>query len=367
MYLKKLSLVNFKNFESFDYEPCQRINCFIGDNGAGKTNLLDSIHYLSFCKSFINSIDKLHIQTGKDFFIIDGQYQRHESQEIIYCGVQTGKNKSFRKNGTEYAKLSDHIGFIPLVYSTPTDNILIYGGSDLRRKFVDSIISQFDKSYLNNLINYNKALEQRNYLLKSVDNMKQIDSESFEIWDMKLAEYGSIIHTKRSQFKNEIIEIFQKFYDIVSGSKEKVDLIYDSQLNESELLGLLKNNLRRDIFSGYTSTGVHKDDFEFVMSGMSLKKYASQGQQKSYIISLKFAQFEYIKKNVNLAPILLLDDIFDKLDKKRVVKITDLVSDNGFGQIFFTDTSYTRMPDILKSRSSKSKILNLSTNEIIEN
>lgn len=364
MQLKKISLINFKNFDSFDFEPCQRINCFIGDNGIGKTNLLDSIHYLSFCKSFINATDKLHIKNGKDFFIIEGLYVRNNSEENIYCGVQEGKNKIFKKNGADYQKLSDHIGFIPLVYSTPTDINLIHGPSELRRKFADSIISQFNKNYLSDIISYNKALEQRNKLLKDFSKHSSFDYETLEVWDMQLCDYGTRIHQVRKRFKEDIIDIFQSYYDTISNSREKVDLIYQSQLNDSPLSQLLRNNLEKDRHLTYTSSGIHKDDFNFILNSFQLKKYGSQGQQKSYILSLKFAQFDYIKNNTGLAPILLLDDIFDKLDQKRVVQITKLVSENGFGQIFITDTSWDRMPLILKDLDISNKILNLSKKNI---
>lgn len=366
MHLKKLSLVNFKNFKSFDFEPDAKINCFIGDNGIGKTNLLDSIHYLTFCRSFINPVDKIHIRNGQDFFIVEGLFDRENQEEKIYCGVQTGKNKSFRKNGTEYQRLSDHIGFIPLVFSTPTDINLIHGGSELRRKFTDTIISQFDRNYLNNVISYHKALEQRNHLLKKFNESRSFDKESLEAWDMQLIDYGQKIFKQRKKFREEIVEIFQNYYDIISEKSEKVNLIYQSQLEEKGMEELLNRNLEKDRYLSYTSTGVHRDDFEFVLGGFALRRYGSQGQQKSFIISLKFAQFDYIKKNTNLAPILLLDDIFDKLDEKRVKKISNIVSENGFGQIFFTDTSYTRLPDIVKELGITSKILNLSTNKQID-
>ncbi len=367
MYLKKISLVNFKNFDSFEFVPSERINCFIGDNGIGKTNLLDSIHYLSFCKSFINSVDKINIRHEEEFFTIDGVFSRNENDENIYCGVQAGKNKSFRKNGIQYQKLSEHIGFIPLVFSTPTDINLVGGGSEIRRKFADTIISQFDRNYLNNLIAYSKALEQRNYLLKSLSDNSKIDLESIEAWDIKLVEHGEIIYQTRKKFNKDIVEIFQEYYNIISNKAEKVNLVYQSQLNNNDFQNLLIKSLNKDRIFKFTTCGVHKDDFEFVLNGFSIKKYGSQGQQKSYILSLKFAQFDYLKQNLNLSPILLLDDIFDKLDEKRVIQITKLVSQNEFGQIFITDTCYKRMPEILKSLEIKSKILNLATNKLITN
>ncbi|MCK9254344.1 MAG: DNA replication and repair protein RecF [Bacteroidales bacterium] len=367
MYLKNLSLINFKNFESFDFQACAKINCLIGDNGIGKTNLLDSIHYLSFCKSFLNLSDRQNIKTGEDFFVIKGEFMLNDNVENIYCGVQKDKRKSFRRNAVEYQKLSEHIGLLPVVYSTPYDSDLIHLGSDIRRKFADAIISQFDKSYLHNLINYNKALEQRNILLKNKFSSKRIDPEEIEIWDFKLSENAEKIYELRKNFAEELIPIFQKYYRLISDNKEKVELIYSSQLHKNNLYDSLRKNLERDLFLGYTSYGTHRDDFDFLIENQAIKKYGSQGQQKTFVISLKFAWFEYIKSKLNMPAILLLDDIFDKLDKKRVKVITQLVAENGFGQIFITDTSYSRMPDILKDLNINYKILNLSTNEIITN
>ncbi len=367
MYIKKLSLINFKNFENFDTELCPKINCFIGDNGTGKTNILDSIHYLSFCKSFINMSDRQNIKTGEDFFVVQGDFELHGESENIYCGLQRDKKKSFRRNGAEYSKLSEHIGLLPVVYTTPYDSSLIHEGSDLRRKFADSVISQFDRNYLNQLITYNRLLEQRNSILKNAWKGNKIDHDEIDIWDIQLAEIGQKIFVSRSSFANEVIEIFQKYYSLISDDKENVQLIYQSQLQTEDLHSLLVKSFDRDKVLGYTSTGIHKDDFDFKIDNNPIKRYGSQGQQKTFIISLKFAWFDYIKQKINLAPILLLDDIFDKLDKKRVKVITKLVSDIDFGQIFITDTSYTRMPDILKELEIDYKILNLSNGQTLEN
>lgn len=367
MHLKELSLVNFKNFEGFDMELCPRINCFIGDNGTGKTNLLDSIHYLSFCKSFLNLSDKQNIKTGEDFFVIKGDFDLNDNNESIYCGLQRDKRKSFRRNGAEYPKLSEHIGLLPIVYSTPYDSDLIHNGSDVRRKFADSIISQFDHSYLNQLITYNKILDQRNTLLKNSWNGRKPEADEIEIWDYKLTESAIKIYDARKSFSEEITPLFQNYYNLISDERESVKLIYQSHLHENNLYDLLHKNFERDLILGYTSAGIHKDDFDFILEEHPIKKYGSQGQQKTYVISLKFAWFDYIRNKIKLAPILLLDDIFDKLDKKRVKVITKLVSDKSFGQIFITDTSYSRMPDILKELEINYKTLNLSTEEINTN
>lgn len=367
MFLRKISLVNFKNFESFDIDLCKKVNCFIGDNAVGKTNILDSIHYLSFCKSFITNSDKQNIKSGEEYFIIQGEFEKQKEIEKIYCGLQKDKKKSFKRNNIEYQKLSEHIGLLPLVYITPYDSNLIHNGSEVRRKFVDSIISQFDKNYLNNLIAYNRILEQRNKMLKVYGKTNNIDLVEFEAWDVQLVDYGNKIYLARRQFTNEISSIFQKYYKLISKNKEEVKLQYQSQLQRGDFEDLLKMGFEKDRFLTYTSIGIHKDDFEFILENNSIKRYGSQGQQKTYVISLKFAQFDYIKSKINLAPILLLDDIFDKLDKKRVKEITELVSDNNFGQIFITDTNYDRMPNILNELKIKYKILNLSNNKITTN
>ncbi len=352
--INNISLVNFKNFSNLELEFSSKINCFIGNNGTGKTNILDSIHYLSFCKSLLNLKDSQNIKNGESFFIIEGNFTRFDEPEHIYCGFNKEQKKSFRRNGVEYKKLSEHIGLLPVVFTTPNDSDLIYLGSEIRRKFIDVVISQFDKNYLNSIIKYNKILEQRNSLLK---NPQPLSYENFEAWDFQLARVGEEIFQKRTQFIKEISEIFQKYYSLIGEEREKVTLKYISNCNEKDFTESLKTGFEKDKILGYTSFGVHRDDFEFSLDGYPLKKYASQGQQKSYIISLKFAQFEYIKNKTGLAPILLLDDIFDKLDKTRVKKITGMVSKEDFGQIFITDTSRTRMPDILKELDIEQKTI----------
>ncbi|MDR2009592.1 MAG: DNA replication and repair protein RecF [Bacteroidales bacterium] len=367
MYLKTLSLLNFKNFESLDLEMCDKVNCFIGDNGTGKTNILDSIHYLSFCKSFINLNDRQNIKHGEDFFVVQGEFERENETEKIYCGLQKDKKKSFRRNNIEYPKLSEHIGLLPVVFTTPYDSNLIHLGSDIRRKFVDTIISQFDKQYLKNLIEYNKILEHRNTILRNVEKGIHIDADEIAIWDMQLADKGIKIYESRKAFTEEVIDIFRKYYNFISEDKENIELEYSSQLAKGNFETLLKQSFEKDKILNYTSTGIHKDDFTFLLDGNSLKRFGSQGQQKTFVISLKFAQFDYIKNKTGISPILLLDDIFDKLDKKRVTVITKLVSDADFGQIFISDTSYTRMPNILKELDIKYKILNLSNNQVLSN
>ncbi|MDD2386014.1 MAG: DNA replication and repair protein RecF [Bacteroidales bacterium] len=367
MFLKNLSLINFKNFDTFDINLCDKVNCFIGDNGIGKTNILDSIHYLSFCKSFVNLSDRQNIKDDEDFFLINGDFSRCNIEEKISCAFQKDKKKSFKKNSAEYQKLSEHIGFLPVVYTTPYDSNLIHNGSDGRRKFVDTIISQFDKSYLQTLISYNHILEQRNQILKNYYKTRRLDIEELEIWDMQLVEFGEKIFKARNSFITDTRETFQKYYSLISNNMENVSLEYVSHLIKGNFAKELSASVDRDKFLGFTSVGVHKDDFDFLLGKNPIKRFGSQGQQKTFVISLKFTQFDYIKSKTNLAPILLLDDIFDKLDKKRVKMITGLVSDENFGQIFITDTSYSRMPNILNELDIKHKIVNLSNNKTVTN
>ncbi|MDR2836575.1 MAG: DNA replication and repair protein RecF [Bacteroidales bacterium] len=359
MYLKNLSLNNFRNFESYDTELCDKINCFIGDNGIGKTNILDAIHYLSLCKSFLPTNDKNTIKYGEQFFLLKGDFELNNKLEKISCNFIKDKKKTVKRNDVEYEKLSEHIGLIPIVFSTPYDSNLIHLGSDSRRKFIDIIISQFDKIYLKNLIDYNKVLENRNILLKQYYD-KKIDYINLESWDHILIEKGNYIFNKRKEFSTEIIDIFTNYYNKISNFNEEANLIYQSQLLDDNFETNLKTNFLKDIKFGYTTVGIHKDDFLFLLNNEPIRKNGSQGQQKSFIISLKFSQFDYIKKKLNIAPILLLDDIFDKLDKKRVTIISELVSNENFGQIFVSDTSQTRMPNILQNININNKIINLS-------
>lgn len=343
MFLKSLSIVNFKNYTAADIQLSPRINCFVGSNGEGKTNLLDAVHYLSFCKSYFNPIDSQNILHDAPFFVIQGVFELEGSDEEIYCGLKRNQKKQFKRNKKEYERLADHIGLIPLVMISPSDSDLINEGSESRRRFIDSVISQFDKDYLNNLIDYNKALAQRNALLKSFRNKKTIDHESIEIWDAKLVEYGTKIHHSRKEFIVSFAPLFQKYFEKISGGKELVSLSYSSQLSDGDFAKMLIEKFERDRILEYTTTGIHKDDLEFLISLFPIKKYGSQGQQKSYLIALKLAQFEFIKKIKNIVPILLLDDVYDKLDDIRIKALVEIVSSKDFGQIFITDTSEQRM------------------------
>jgi DNA replication and repair protein RecF len=359
MYLKKLTLFNFKNFESQTFDFQEKINCFVGDNGIGKTNVLDAIYYLSFGKSYFNSVASQNIRHEQDFFMIEGEYDLNERNETIVCSLKRGSKKIIKRNDKEYEKFSDHIGHLPLVIISPADRDLIVEGSDVRRKFIDSVISQSDKDYLKTLIHYNRVLQQRNALLKYFAANRTFDALNLKVYDEQLEQHGSEIYTKRKSFLEIFTPIFEERYKVITNAKEKVSLKYKTQLDEGDLTKLLEEMLEKDRILQYTSVGIHKDDLLFEIDGFSVKKFGSQGQQKSFLIALKLAQFEFIKKLANKKPILLLDDIFDKLDDKRVIQIVDLVNQDNFGQLFISDTHKERTEEVVKKTNQSYQIFKL--------
>lgn len=366
MFLKQLSILNFKNYDEAQLVLSEKVNCFLGNNGEGKTNLLDAIYYLSFCKSFFNSIDSQNIKYEMPFFVVEGEYARNGKKETIYCGLKKGQKKQFKRNKKNYERLADHIGMIPLVIITPIDILLIIDGSDIRRKFVDGIISQYDTSYLNNLLSYNKALNHRNLLLKSFWKNRSFDQESLEVWNDQLVQYGKLIYQARNQFITDFTPIFQKFYTKLSGDKEQVSLEYRSQLSEGEFNDLLKNNLEQDRANHYSNIGIHKDDLVFLLGDMPLKKFGSQGQQKTYLLALKLAQAELIQNISEQKVIILLDDIYDKLDGDRMNQLLNIVGVGDFGQVFITDTDLNRIPEILAKEKINFKSFNIKEGEVID-
>ena len=359
MLLESLAVVNYKNFESqsFDFDP--KINCFVGANGVGKTNALDAIYHLSFGKSYFNPISVQNIRHGSDFFVIDGTYQKHDLKEHVVLGVKKGQKKSIKRNGKLYDKLSDHIGFLPLVIISPSDRDLITEGSDTRRKFIDGVISQGDRAYLQDLLAYQKVLSQRNALLKYFGLNHTFDADTLAIYDSQLDLYGQQIHKKRSGFLSVFLPIFKERYSFIAQGKESVSITYQSGLNEQPLIEALKQNIGKDRATQYTNYGVHKDDLQFNLGDHPIKKFGSQGQQKSFLIALKLAQFDFLKTQSEVAPILLLDDIFDKLDETRVAQIIGLVDQDNFGQIFISDTHGERTENVVKSVHQSYKIFNL--------
>jgi len=348
MILHKLSLLNYKNFESQDFEFDPKINCFVGKNGVGKTNALDAIYHLSFGKSYFNPITSQNIKHGEDFFVVEGAYEKTERTEKIVVSAKRGQKKIIKRNGKMYEKFSEHIGFLPLVIISPSDRDLIIEGSDIRRKFIDGVISQDDPRYLQTLIKYNKVLIQRNSLLKYFAVNRSFNQDTLDIYNGQLHDLGHIIFEKRVAFLTEFLPIFMRRYEVISNAEEPVNLVYKSQLQEKDLLSLLTENIRKDQLSQYTNFGIHKDDLGFEIDGHSIKKFGSQGQQKSFLIALKLAQFDFIKAHSKVNPILLLDDIFDKLDEDRVAQIITLVDQENFGQLFITDTHENRTEEVVK-------------------
>lgn len=359
MKLDQLSLINYKNFESKSFTFDEKINCFVGANGIGKTNVLDAIYHLAFGKSYFNPISSQNIRHNEDFFVIDGIFKKHNQEEKIIVSLKRGQKKIIKRNGKIYDRFSDHIGFIPLVIISPADRDLIIEGSDTRRKFIDSVISQSNKSYLSDLINYNKVLAQRNALLKYFALNNTFNAETLEIYNSQLHEYGSKIFEVRDSFLKEFIPIFQEHYIAISNANEAVKLTYKSDLFENRLDQLLQENLNKDKALQYTSVGVHKDDLLFLIEDYPVKKFGSQGQQKSYLVALKLAQFDFLKQQSGVAPILLLDDVFDKLDENRVAQIIKLVDDAHFGQLFISDTHADRTEAVVKETHQTYKLFKL--------
>ncbi len=348
MILKTLSILNYKNFDAETFQFDDKINCFVGPNGIGKTNILDAIYHLSFGKSYFNPISSQNIKHGKEFFVVDGVYDKEERQEKIIVSLKKGQKKLIKRNGKNYDRFSDHIGFLPLVIISPADRDLIIEGSETRRKFIDGVISQSDKTYLQDLIKYNKVLAQRNALLKYFALNNTFNGDTLEIYNNQLSELGNPIFLKRTTFLQEFIPIFKKRYAAISNNKETVNLTYKSDLSDDDLNTLLEKNLNKDKALQYTSIGIHKDDLNLEIEDYPIKKFGSQGQQKSFLIALKLAQFDFIKMQSGVNPILLLDDIFDKLDEQRVAQIITLVDDENFGQIFISDTHPERTEEAIK-------------------
>lgn len=364
MYLKELSLINFKNYEEAKLSFSPKVNCFTGNNGMGKTNLLDAIYYLSFCKSFFNAIDSQNIRYEQGFFVIQGSFEKDGDTDDLYCGVKRNQKKQFKRNKNEYERLSEHIGIYPLVMISPSDSELIVGGSEYRRKFIDSIISQYDKVYLEKLIAYNHVLAQRNALLKQFRQSNSFDSVTLELWDDQLIIHGDGILKKRIEFLQEFSQFFMQNFEYITDSKETVGLHYEPSTKDKDYRTALMTTLAKDRVLEHTSVGIHRDDIDFTLNGNSLKKFASQGQQKSYLLALKLAQFEFIKKIKHTAPLLLLDDVYDKLDEHRFRKLINLVSSNTFGQVFITDTQSERINELFHEANVDVKLFHVENGTV---
>ncbi|MDX9891135.1 MAG: DNA replication and repair protein RecF [Bacteroidales bacterium] len=361
MYLNKLLLTHFKNYSSGEFQFHENVNCILGNNGSGKTNLLDAIHYLSFCKSYFNAQDIFSVQFGSDFFAIHGDFYADYDQNAtnrISCLLKNGR-KIMKNNQKEYDRLSDHIGLYPLIMVSPYDNDIINEGSDVRRKFFDIIISQSDREYLAHLINYQKVIHQRNTLLKQLLNREHYNTDLLQIYNDQMVPLANHIYKKRKDFISHIIVGFKKYYDYLSRNQETVDIIYESQLEEVSMEIGLQSIEIQDLRSGYSNFGIHKDDFKFLINQNILKRFGSQGQQKSYALALKLAQYDYVYETKKSKPLLLLDDIFDKLDAHRINQLLELVGKHHFGQVFITDTDEIRIKEILKKHDIEHSIIRI--------
>jgi DNA replication and repair protein RecF len=364
MYLKKISLLNFKSYQQLDLDLHSKINCFVGNNGQGKTNLLDAVYYLSMCKSSLNPTDYQNIRHTEDFFVVQGIYDRLGEEDNIYCAVQRNSSKVFKRNGKEYQRLADHIGHIPIVIISPTDTSLIAEGSEERRKFLNTVISQYDKVYLDKLMRYNKLLANRNKLLKDMREGGNYSYDLLEVIDDQLSTLALSIFEKRKEFANHLTPFFQEYYTTVSGDAEKVEIEYQSHLQNGNLKDLLASSLDKDRILQYTTKGIHKDEIAFKYNDQPLKREGSQGQQKTFLIALKLAQFRYMCDMLPVKPILLLDDIFDKLDPFRVQQFIRLVAHNGFGQIFITDANKSRLDNIMERIGGGFNLFNVDNGEV---
>ena len=343
MYLKKISLLNFKNIAQEELALCPDINCLVGDNGAGKTNVIDAVYYLSMCKSSLAMTDGQSIRHGADFFMAEGQYLTDAGKtESVVCTFSRKGGKVLKRNGKEYERLSDHVGLIPAVIVSPADSALISDAADERRRYLNGFISQLDRSYLCSVMRYNAVLAERNRLLKTSP-----DETMLGIYDLQLAEHGEKIHARRREFAERLQPAAAEYYRILSGDREQVELHYKSELNDRPFEEVLRAARQKDLVNEFTTSGIHRDDLVLKIGGYPLRKYGSQGQQKSFLIALKLAQYAIVAAEKGETPILLLDDLFDKLDAGRVEQLIRLVSEDSFGQIIITDCNPTRLRTIL--------------------
>lgn len=397
MYLAELNILNFRNIESADLCFSPNINCLVGNNGMGKTNVLDAIYYLSFCKSSLDNIDSHNIRHEAEMAMLQGIYKEATSLNnaesgtscnsdveplTVSCALRRGQKKQFRRGRKDYKRLIDHIGLLPLVLVSPRDAELVIEGSDERRRFMDSVIAQQNRTYLEHLTEYNALLKQRNALLKQMqeecDNGHEQDDSLLEVLELQMTPHAEYIFAERTAFIEAFIPLFQDMYEYIAQQKETVALAYTSQLQSRDLADAYKRTRQRDLMLGWTSQGVHKDDLEMMLGGYPLRRVGSQGQQKTYLIALKLAQAMWLtthtlcnadagQEEEQPKPILLLDDIFDKLDSDRVSRIVDLVGSDRFGQIFITDTDRQHLLDLLRPLAGDSKVFLVEDGEVRDN
>lgn len=360
MWLQQLSLLHFKNYDEANLHFLPGVNAFTGMNGSGKTNLLDAIHYLSLCKSYFNPVDSQQIKKGGDFFMVQGTFEKDNAQDIVACALKRNQKKQFKRNKKDYQRLADHIGLYPLVMITPNDSSIITEGSEERRRFVDNVISQTDIQYLDDLIAYNKYLANRNSLLKQAIK----DEELVKVYNELMAITGNKIFDKRRAFMALFIPLFQAHYQFITDGAEAVELRYESQLLEGPFEQLLQDAWQKDVLMERSTVGIHKDDLHFAIDGLPMKKFGSQGQQKSFLIALKLAQYKYLHEAKGYKPLLLLDDIFDKLDDRRTHKLMQVVSEEGFGQLFITDTNAERVENAFVGIDTEIRIFDVEKGRV---
>ncbi len=367
MNIKKLDLINFKNYEDLSIRFSDKINCIVGPNGSGKTNILDAIYYLSMTKGAHNTIDSQNVKIGTPYFSIKGQFDFQNKTKEVICYFQEGSKKSFKVDKQDYERLAEHIGKFPVVIITPYDTDVIREGSETRRKFFDSIMCQLEADYLNHLLKYNHNLKQRNAALKQFNKSRKVNHDLLEQYDQVLISYGTKIHEARIDFLKEFMPAFLKNYAFITNNHEQVEIKHDSNLYETNFNELLKSTHNKDVMLERTTLGIHKDDFKFLIDGQPLKKFGSQGQQKSFSIALKLAQYQIIKEKLRLQPILLLDDIFDKLDTARIKKLLQLVIDKTFGQVFITDARVERTMAMMQEFNLDAYFIYIENGVVLKN
>lgn len=366
MWLEKIGLLNYKNYPEVAIQFSEHINCFVGENGSGKTNLLDAIYYLAFTKSAFSSTEQQNMRHGASLFLVKGTFCKHERQYQVQFSLQTGQKKDARNSRVPYEKLSEHIGLFPAVLISPDDTDLIRERSENRRRFFDSIISQINHAYLDDLIRYNHLLQQRNRLLKQFAERRTYDSDLLDSYSEPLLTLGKTIYEARRAFITQFIPLFEKHYRYLSNDQEPVAIHYESHFAQPAWQENFYRAQQRDLMLQRTTQGTHRDDFRFEIGGYPVKKYGSQGQQKSFVIALKLAQFEIIHQETGVKPLLLLDDIFDKLDDHRIAQLTRLVVDQTFGQLFVTDARPERTRQMFAAIESEKKFFTIQRGEVVE-
>ena len=366
MWLEKIGLLNYKNYEEVAIRFSRHINCFVGENGSGKTNLLDAIYYLSFTKSAFSSTENQNIKHGASLFLVKGTFHKQHETYDIQFSLQNGQKKDARNSRIPYEKLSEHIGLFPAVLVSPDDTDLIRERSESRRRFFDSIISQINHAYLDNLIRYNHVLRQRNSLLKQFAERHTYDADLLDSYSEQLLALGHTIYEARQAFIAQFAPLFEKHYRYLSDDKESVSIQYESHFARADFRKVFYQAYRRDSALQRTTQGIHRDDFVFEIAQYPVKKYGSQGQQKSFVIALKLAQFEIIHQQTGIKPLLLLDDIFDKLDDHRIAQLTKLVVAQTFGQLFVTDARPERTYQLFEEIEVEKKFFTIESGAVVD-